>query len=221
MEKELAMKDINETNLLNYEGLEYLVGKYKERNPISKFLIGNFYRTIESIIQYLEPSDRVLEVGCGAGISSVRIQQMLHGQLFEVSDVDENVIRQFSNINFPIPFQQESALQLNRKNGEFNCIFLLEVLEHIPDYRKALSEVFRVSNKYVVISTPNEPLWRILNMLRGKYVMNWGNTPDHVNHWSTSALTNLIGEYGKIEKVYRPLPWTIVLAKVQPDSSNV
>ncbi len=208
------MKEYSENTVLNAEALGYLVGKYKEQNLVSRFLVGSFYRTLRNVVPLLEPTDRILEAGCGAGISSLRIRQMLHGQHFEVSDIDDNAIRQFERIRFPIPFKQESVLQLQRTDGEFDCVFLLEVLEHVPDYEKALSELFRVSRKYVVVSTPNEPLWRILNLLRWKYINDWGNTPGHVNHWSTSALVKLISRYGEILKVYRPWPWTIVVAKV-------
>jgi len=208
------MKEYSENNLLNSKELEYLVGKYKEKNPISKILIENFYRAIEKVIRLLSPIDRALEVGCGAGISSIRIRRMLPQEThFEISDVDDNAIRQFEKLGLPIPFQQESALELKRGAGEFDCVFLLEVLEHVPNYKKALSELFRVSSKYVVVSTPNEPLWRVLNMFRGKYLKDYGNTPDHINHWSRSALVELIKEHGEIVKVYSPLPWTIVVAK--------
>jgi 2-polyprenyl-3-methyl-5-hydroxy-6-metoxy-1,4-benzoquinol methylase len=208
------MREFSENEILNSKELEYLVQKYKERNPISRALINNFYLVIQKIILLLEPTDRVLEAGCGAGLSSLRIYRMLQGKYFEVSDVDDNAMRQFEKLGFPVPFQQESVLALKRKNDEFDCVFLLEVLEHVPEYRKALSELFRVSRKYVVVSTPNEPLWRILNMLRGKYLRDLGNTPDHINHWSRSALVKLVREYGEIVKVYSPLPWTIVVAKV-------
>ncbi|MBN2119188.1 MAG: class I SAM-dependent methyltransferase [Anaerolineales bacterium] len=211
------MKEYGESNVLNTEALGYLLGKYKERNLISRFLVSNFYRAIQNVVQLLEPTDRILEVGCGAGISSLRIRQMLCGQHFEVSDVDDNAVRQFEKIGFPIPFKQESVLQLQRADDEFDCVFLLEVLEHVPDYERALSELFRVSRKYVVVSTPNEPLWRILNLLRWKYIRDWGNTPGHVNHWSQSALVRLINRFGEILKVYGPLPWTIVIAKAPPN----
>ena len=208
------MNEFNENDVLNYEGLKYLVGKYKEKNPISRLLMNGFYRSINSIVKRIETTDRILEVGCGAGISSLRIQRMLNGQYFEVSDIDENAILQFKKIGFPIPFKQESVLELARRDGEFECVFLLEVLEHVPEYRKALSEVFRVSNKYVVVSSPNEPMWRLLNMLRGRYLQDWGNTPGHINHWSSSMLLRLVTEFGQIENIFTPLPWTIVLAKV-------
>ena len=110
------MKEFDDLNIFAVKELEYLVQKYKERNPISRILIKHFYRNIKKIISLLNPTDRVLEVGCGAGLSSLRIQRMLEGRHFEISDVDDNAIRQFRKINFPIPFKQESVLELKRQD---------------------------------------------------------------------------------------------------------
>jgi ubiquinone/menaquinone biosynthesis C-methylase UbiE len=210
------MEKLKEKDLYNSKELQGVVGKYRETNLISRLLVENFYTTIQKTTILIDPADRVLEVGCGAGISSLRILQFLHGNHFEVSDIDNHAINLLNQVDFPIPFMQESVLELKRKDREFDCIFLLEVLEHVRDYRNALSELFRVSKKYVVISVPNEPLWRLLNMVRFKYLRDFGNTPGHINHWSKSGIVNLISEYGKIIKVYSPLPWTIVVATVRP-----
>ena len=40
----------------------------------------------------------------------------------------------------------------------------------------------------LLVSVPREPLWRGLNMARGAYMRDLGNTPGHVNHWSKRAL---------------------------------
>ncbi|MHB0924758.1 MAG: class I SAM-dependent methyltransferase [Bellilinea sp.] len=187
--------------------------KYTSKSFVNRVLLNNFYRCVENSLGHLNSNDRVLEVGCGVGESSLRIKNMLSDQLFEISDYDERYIQKFSEINFPIPFRQESVMALDRDDKSFDMVILLEVLEHLDDYNQALSELFRVSNNYVLISTPNEPLWRILNLLRGMYWSDFGNTYGHVNHWSTRGLVNLITQYGEIVKVYRPIPWTIVLAK--------
>jgi 2-polyprenyl-3-methyl-5-hydroxy-6-metoxy-1,4-benzoquinol methylase len=208
------MTEFREEELLNTPGLEW-TGKYKEKNPISKFLIDGFYRGLQKIVPAFGTEDSILEVGCGAGLSSLRIQKMLAGQHFEVSDFDPEVIRAFEQTRFPIPYRHESVLALERGDGTFDVMILLEVLEHLENFEKALREIFRVSRKYVVISTPNEPLWRVLNIARGKYWKNLGNTPGHINHWSPRALQTLVAQHGKILQVQRPLPWTIILAEKQ------
>jgi len=141
---------------------------------------------------------------------------MLSGQHFEVSEVDARYIRKLKETDFPLSVQQESVLQLNREDNEYDCVFLLEVLEHIEDYRRALSELFRVSRKYVVISVPNDLVWRLLNVLRGEYLKQWGNTPGHINHWSPRSLKTLLCRYGTVLRTYVPMPWIIML--IQADS---
>jgi hypothetical protein len=67
----------------------------------------------------------------------------------------------------------------------------------------------------VIIAVPNEPLWRILNILRFKYFKDLGNTPGHLNHWSKRKLKRLLSNYGDVIKIYKPLPWLIAVVKVK------
>jgi len=104
---------------------------------------------------------------------------------------------------------------MHRSDNEFDSILLLEVLEHLEDPAAALREIFRVARHSVVVSVPNEPLWRILNFMRGKYWSDWGNTPGHINHWSRAEFISLISQFGEIISVHSPKPWTIIHAKVK------
>ena len=156
------MANFDEETATPDELFEYFLPKYTSKNFLTSFLINNFYKRISIIIKSLESDDCILEVGCGIGMSSRRIKSMLFGQHYEISDIDARYLQKFREINLDIPFRQESVLALDRKDNEFDLIFMLEVMEHIVPFEQALNEIFRVSRKYVVISTPNEPLWRIL-----------------------------------------------------------
>ncbi len=188
--------------------------EYKSSNPITKYLLSNFYDKISEIAKVLKKTDRVLEVGCGAGESSLKISKMLAGRYFEVSEVDTRYVSKLKEDNFPIKVTRESVYKMDRDDNEFDCLFMLEVLEHLEQYELALKELFRVSKRHVIISVPNEPLWRILNLCRGKYISALGNTPGHINHFTVSRLKKLISRYGKVEKVYTPIPWIILHATV-------
>lgn len=189
--------------------------KYQSKNPIIRWMLANYFAKISNIISLLDNHDHLLEVGCGTGVSSRYILDMLNGQQFQVSDFDERLISKLKKTNFPLPVKMESVLDLKHQDREFDCVFLLEVLEHVTQYERALSEVFRVSRKYVVVSVPHEPLWRILNVVRGKYLKGMGNTPSHVNHWSLGCFSRLISRYGTVLKIYLPIPWIIVLVQVK------
>ena len=69
-------------------------------------------------------------------------------------------------------------------DGEFDMASAIEVLEHVPDPEHTVAEMARVAKRWILVSVPREPLWRGLNLARGAYWKDLGNTPGHLNHWS-------------------------------------
>ncbi len=193
---------------------EHYMGKYKNPNPIARYLTNNFFHGINTLISSQPNTASILEIGCGPGESTRRILGMLNGQRFEASEFEQQLVDLHLENKFPVRIQQESVYDLQRKDNEFDCVILLEVLEHLEDYERALAELFRVARDTVIVSVPNEPLWCVMNFLRGKYWSDFGNTPGHINHWPTREFANLIAKYGQVVTVLTPTPWTIIQAKV-------
>ncbi|PCJ24453.1 MAG: methyltransferase type 11 [SAR86 cluster bacterium] len=195
---------------------EHYMGKYKNPNPIARMLTNGFFSCIENSLATLADDFSVLEVGCGPGESTKRIHQLLKNQHFEASEFEQRLVDLHLQKGFPVPLSQESVYEMHRSDNEFDCVLLLEVLEHLDDVETALKEIFRVARHTVILSVPNEPLWRILNFMRGKYWSDWGNTPGHLNHWSRREFIKLVGNFGDIVSIYSPTPWTIIQVKVKP-----
>ena len=195
------------------EHVQEFIGKYEETNPISKYLVDGFYGALESLI----PSDvaTVLEAGCGAGYSADRIVPMLKNATYEGSDIGEELISIAQEKHPNIPFSIESIYDLQREDNSFDLTLALETLEHLDDPLKALQELKRVSRKYVIISTPREPLWHALNMARLKYVGSLGNTPGHINHWSKRGFQKFASQEAKVIDVRSPIPWNMILLSVE------
>jgi ubiquinone/menaquinone biosynthesis C-methylase UbiE len=107
-----------------------------------------------------------------------------------------------------------SAYDLPWADDQFDLVLTMEVLEHLEDPQRALREIARVSRRYVIASVPNEPVWRILNMLRGAYLKDFGNTPGHVQHFSPRAFRRLLETELEIIDTCRPLPWQMALCRV-------
>lgn len=192
---------------------EEFIGKYEETNFISKALIDNFYGAVESLL----PPDitTVHEIGCGAGFSVARIKTFLPESVtFTASDIDPVLVDMNSKMNPDVPTTVESVFELPYEDNHFDLIFALEVLEHLVEPEKALAELKRVSKKYVLTSVPREPIWRALNMARFKYLKDLGNTPGHLNHWSTRGFKQFVASECRIEDVRTPLPWTMLRARV-------
>ncbi len=210
-------KYIEGKNLSDEELWNWCLNEYKSSNFIIKYLINNFYKCIKNISELFEPDFKILEVGCGAAESSDRIRNIIGDLHFEISDYDERYVNLIikKKPHFKNYVEVESIYNLKRKDNEFDCIFVLEVLEHLDNYKLALEEVFRVSRKYVVISVPNEPMWRVLNMLRLRYINNFGNTPGHINHFNSKILNCELTKFGDVLRIYKPIPWLIALVKVK------
>jgi hypothetical protein len=65
----------------------------------------------------------------------------------------------------------------------------------------------------LLVSVPREPLWRGLNMARGAYLRDLGNTPGHLNHWSRRGFVALLSRHGEVREVRSPFPWTMLLVR--------
>ena len=84
----------------------------------------------------------------------------------------------------------------------------------MPDPERSVAEMARVARRHLLVSVPREPLWRALNLARGAYVRQLGNTPGHVNHWSRASFERLLAPHGEVVEVRSPFPWTMVLVRV-------
>jgi 2-polyprenyl-3-methyl-5-hydroxy-6-metoxy-1,4-benzoquinol methylase len=184
--------------------------KYESKNRIVKRIMQGFFQGIDEIIRDVD-CKIVYEAGCGEGYVSDFIYHKKNIEQYKAMDISERVIDEAKR-NFPhIHFQTGSIYEINQGDDSVDLVVATEVLEHLEYPDKALQELLRISKKYVFISVPNEPLWRICNFLRGKYVTRFGNSPGHIQHWSTSAIVKLASKQGKVNKVIQPFPWSMIL----------
>ena len=193
-------------------------GKY-ESGRIGQSLLDGYFRAVAELLDGAGVRDgqRAIELGCGEGLSTMRLRPLLGPSVaFEASEyVEEQVISARSN-NPGMSVIQESVYELSHGSGTFDIVFLLEVLEHLDFPDRALQEVDRVLKPggHLIAGVPREPLWRALNMTRGKYVAALGNTPGHLNHWSKRGFIRYVGaNFGTVVASRSPIPWTLVLAR--------
>jgi hypothetical protein len=86
-------------------------------------------------------------------------------------------------------------------------------LEHLPDSVRALRILKELATPHLIVSVPREPLWRVMNLVRGKYWRDFGNTPGHLQHWSTAKFLSLLRQQVEVVEVRTPLPWTMALCR--------
>lgn len=190
--------------------------KYGPGNAVARRLVEGFFRSLARAIESVQPVGRALEVACGEGVSTERIRALLPpGALLHASDINRQRLRAARQRNPTVPIVEESIYHLARPDQAYDLVLALEVMEHLGDPRRALAEVCRVSRRWVVCSVPREPVWRALNVARLKYVGALGNTPGHVNHWSTRSFARFVAPHLDVRTCLTPLPWTIIVGEVR------
>lgn len=197
------------------ERIYQFTGKYQgSGGPIGKYLVAGFFRAVTELI----PADveGALEVACGAGYSTERIHRARPDLALVASDLGVDLVALASARVPAVPMRVESVYQLSHGDESFDLIVALEVLEHLKDPRRALIELHRVTRRHLLLSVPREPLWRVLNMARGRYMRDFGNTPGHLNHWSTTGIVDFVAPWFRSSAVLTPLPWTILLLTKRP-----
>ncbi|MDZ7790562.1 MAG: methyltransferase domain-containing protein [Xanthomonadales bacterium] len=188
------------------------LGKYESTGRIGQLLINRFFSAGQKLLSpHLKLNDSVLEVGCGPGYSTRKIAQWKPGVRLVGGDLSASLLEHAQRLNSDTRFLRESVYSLPHPDKSIDVALLLEVLEHLERPDAALVELQRVVRRRLLLSTPREPLWRMLNFTRGKYLSQFGNTPGHIQHWSTRSLIRQVSPYFRVEAVATPIPWTILL----------
>jgi 2-polyprenyl-3-methyl-5-hydroxy-6-metoxy-1,4-benzoquinol methylase len=189
--------------------------KYGSKNPVVKRLMSGFHGTLDELWSRAAPSS-VLDVGCGEGVFTVEWAERLGDGRVVGIDLDDPKLRaEWAKRERPnLEFRAEEATRLSFADDEFDLAAAIEVLEHVPEPEATLAEMARVARGHLLVSVPREPLWRGLNMARGAYWRDLGNTPGHVNHWSKRGFVSLLSRYGAVEEARSPFPWTMLLVGV-------
>lgn len=190
--------------------------KYGSTNPVVRRLMAGFETALEELFARAAPSS-VLDVGCGEGVLTARwADQLGTGRVVGIDLEDAKLRREWALRPRPnLEFRAMTAESLPFDDGEFDLAAATEVLEHVPDPERTVSEMARVAGRHLLVSVPREPLWRALNVGRGAYVRELGNTPGHVNHWSRRGFLRLLERHGDVLEVRSPFPWTMVLVAVR------
>jgi len=191
--------------------------KYSSRNPVVRYAVRRFAKSMSDLVDQAAPQT-IHEVGCGEGYWVLRWREQ--GFSVRGTDVSPKAI-QLSQENAaerslnPEMFTVHSIYDLHPAEDSADLIVCCEVLEHLECPEDALRALSRVATKHLILSVPHEPIFRMLNVARGKYLSRWGNTPGHIQHYSPGRFLQLVEQFFHIETVRMPIPWIMVLCNAR------
>ena len=188
--------------------------KHSSGNPFMAYSINRFHEKVRAMMP--PEARRVLEVGSGEGFSTSAIlsgranTQALGGDLSEAALYE--AARRFPAARYHVM----DATRLPFRDNAVDLIFSLEVLEHLPEASNALKEFRRVTRRWLLLSVPNDAVYRALRIASGKGLTMWGDHPEHVNHWSYPGFMHFLQRHAlNVRQAASPFPfaWTIILCE--------
>ena len=144
---------------------------------------------IEKIIEWIpENVQTIVDIGCGNGV----ITNVL-GSHYDVTAVDRS---KHALESVETKKLSASADSIPLPDQSFDMVFSSELLEHLNDdlLKGTISEIKRLSKKYVFITVPNDenPDKLSIRCPECKYVYN---SPNHLRRFKASDFSALFPEY--------------------------
>ena len=189
------------------------VDKSNLSNPISRKLVSGFDQKLFKTLDKIQPSS-LHEVGCGEGRLTRLIRDRYSIEVL-ASDFSEAIISEnLKGDSTSIDFRHLSIYDLDPVVHQRSVIVCCEVLEHLEEPERGIQALRSLNADDYLVSVPREPIWRVLNMARFKYLSDWGNTPGHLNHWSPKSFYRILSDHGfQVLEVLNPFPWIMVRLK--------
>lgn len=181
--------------------------KYATRNPAERLVVDRFLGVIRRAVTEQAPLT-LLDMGCGEGVVTAMFARTLPEAMVVGSDIGHAFLRDHAAGRVSHLVATRLPDHCFRAKG-FDLVVLSEVLEHLEDPDAALASLVPVAGKALLVTVPWEPWWRGLNLLRLKYLKDFGNTPGHLHHFSQTSLSRLLSRYFTQVKLHTCFPWIV------------
>jgi 2-polyprenyl-3-methyl-5-hydroxy-6-metoxy-1,4-benzoquinol methylase len=166
---------------------------------------------------FVQPGQKVLDIGCGSCISLLEIRNLGGDPWGIETDPNVRAIADHFGLNVHI-----GSIHDNPFPGEdFDLIVLNQVIEHVPDpiaLLKLVRSRLRPQGK-VILGTPNSGSFN--KMISGRKWLNW-HIPYHLHHYNKASFTRIAENAGyKVLSIQTVTPnlWTILQLRAYGDET--
>lgn len=139
---------------------------------------------------------RVLDAGCGEGIVYRAMRERGFKGNWIGFDYSAEAIEFCKHASPEAEWHVSSAYTLPFKDRSFELVFSSQVLEHLEGPKQPLKEFARVADKWMLLSVPYEPLFKIMTWF--SVTLRLGGRPGHVNHWTPAKWRSFVQQVGRL-----------------------
>jgi SAM-dependent methyltransferase len=180
-------------------------GVYTAHQPIYGFdaghcepsLLPRYVRTLEIMRALAQLRfGSCLDAGAAEGYKAELVRRLFGAEVV-ATDLSENACERAREI-FGLTARSGDVHDLPFDDGEFDVALCSETLEHVSDFRSALSELLRVSRTAVVITVPHESRDRV------EENRSSGEPHAHINSFDLDTL-DFLERGGRLRVIARPI----------------
>jgi SAM-dependent methyltransferase len=196
---------------LNKDGMIY------QRDQYAKGGIGVRYWDYRDDVAFrYVTGDVIVDVGCGEGITLEKLLKTFPGKNIRGVDAEAENIEICTAHKLPVI--AGDVYQLPFEDDIVDCILFSEVIEHLDQPERALSEIRRVLRPggRVIIIFPNDFMFKISRIMTGM-IKEAFYDPGHVKQWTPGTIRKSLGSLGFSVITGHSLPfvcWPICLHHV-------
>jgi ubiquinone/menaquinone biosynthesis C-methylase UbiE len=147
----------------------------------------------EEIFQFVATNtgQTILDVGCGIGPYVSRLTAL--GRSCIGIEIDESIVEAARALGRDVRCM--SAYDLRFPDRSFDSVILVETLEHLPEFEKALNEASRVARQSIVVTVPDISA---LSEMSKRQVVPWHLLEaTHVNFFTPETLRKVLLRYSQ------------------------
>lgn len=182
-------KYYNDTNFAH----EHL---YKKGAYIQNFLLNEKIK----ILYKLTSCESFLDVGCSDGFALKLVQDRFNPRVIVGIDISnkyaKTVIKKVPEARFIDGDAREELKSFSDKH--FDVVLCSEVLEHIENPFDLFYELFRVTKRYLIITSPRRSFYRVLTDLVGIKKDPFKYKAGHISEITQKQVLNWIGDEAEI-----------------------
>ncbi len=148
--------------------------KYNTNNPLKRYCINRFLESIAELSS-LSGGESICDIGCGEGFVLKFLTDKYPGLDVEGYDLDPAALEYAKKT---IPGCKFDVLRIEQcaslSHIKYDLVLVLEVLEHVHDYNRALESLDMLDFKRMIISVPDEPWFSLSNFMAGEKNRKFG-----------------------------------------------